>query len=407
MMLLRRATSIFVVLILATAGSAAAQNYFQNPRAFVRSPQVLATGDATVAMPSPETVFFYNPAHLSETTSATPRITIVGVQGAVSTSVFDQVSFFQDKVEPAIDRGFDDLSSEELDELYDKAFALGRQRAFASGDVILPSIQFASGPISIGAGFFAHTSANYRFEDAGLGVPQLDFVGRADAIGVVTGALDGTAIGFRGFSVGMTAKYTRRYISIKDRPLDAIGEDEPLHVFSGDAVTIDYGMLYRAGNLSLGLSVYDISSSDFDFAFDRTLFADAPAAPEINTRVQSELEAVKALNEIRPSYRIGAAYTAPRMLGVFGETTVMLDYLGYSDPVVNQSGLARLHLGAQSNIAGPLTVRGGLSQGYPSGGIGLHFGPLHIDYAFFGYEEGRTPGQTPAWNHLAQLRLAI
>jgi len=233
-----------------------------------------------------------------------------------------------------------------------------------------------------------------------------------DAMGVFSGALDAAALGFDGLSVGVTAKYTRRYLTVKSRPLDTIDEDEPLLVFVGDAVSIDYGMQYTLdlplpGSLALGLALYDVSSAEYAFTLDDVLTGEEPSDPATDPRVQRELANINERYQPRASYRFGAAYTVPSLLGVFGETGLMVDYVGYQDPVVDQSTLAGLHVGAQVQLLSLLSVRTGLSQGYPSAGAGLALGLVKIDYAFFGQEEGRIPGQTPGWQHLLNLRLTL
>jgi len=401
-----------ILVVLVSPHTADAQNYYQNPRAFVRSSQVIGAGDATVAFPTRETVFFYNPAHLTEAASLRPRVTILGVQGALSTTIFDQVDFYNDRLDPAIERGFENLADDELQQLYDEAFEVGRRRAFLGGDVLLPSVMLRTGPLALGAGLFGHSSGTYRFSDSGFGVPALDFAGRVDAMGVFSGALDAAALGFDGLSVGVTAKYTRRYLTVKSRPLDTIDEDEPLLVFVGDAVSIDYGMQYTLdlplpGSLALGLALYDVSSAEYAFTLDDVLTGEEPSDPATDPRVQRELANINERYQPRASYRFGAAYTVPSLLGVFGETGLMVDYVGYQDPVVDQSTLAGLHVGAQVQLLSLLSVRTGLSQGYPSAGAGLALGLVKIDYAFFGQEEGRIPGQTPGWQHLLNLRLTL
>ncbi len=401
-----------ILVVLLWPHTADAQNYYQNPRAFVRSSHVIGAGDATVAFPTRETVFFYNPAHLTEAASLRPRVTILGVQGAISTTIFDQVDFYNDRLDPAIERGFENLSNDELEQLYDEAFEVGRRRAFLGGDVLLPSVMFRTGPLALGAGLFGHSSGTYRFSDSGFGVPELDFAGRVDAMGVFSGALDAAVFGFSGLSVGVTAKYNRRYLTVKSRPLDTIAEDEPLLVFVGDAVSIDYGMQYTLdlplpGTLALGLALYDISSSEYTFTLDDVLTGEEPTDPATDTRVQRELAEIDERYQPRTSYRFGAAYTVPSLLGVFGETGLMVDYVGYQDPAIDQSTLAGLHVGAQVQLLSLLSVRTGVSQGYPSAGAGLALGLVKIDYAFFGQEEGRIPGQTPGWQHLLNLRLTL
>jgi hypothetical protein len=84
---------------------------------------------------------------------------------------------------------------------------------------------------------------------------------------------------------------------------------------------------------------------------------------------------------------------------------VTADYQGYQRG--DQTLLARLHAGVRAEIVGPLRLRGGLSSGYPSGGVGLELGALHLDYALHGVEEGRRPGQLRAYVHTARVLLRL
>ena len=62
----------------------------------------------------------------------------------------------------------------------------------------------------------------------------------------------------------------------------------------------------------------------------------------------------------------------------------------------------KLHLGAELDLPF-LDLRLGVSQGYPTVGVGLSLLILQIDYALYGYERGISPGDTPEWRHALQL----
>ena len=161
--------------LLISAQPARAQNDLQTNRSFVASPKVLGMGDAAVALASKRTAFFYNPAHIGRSASLL-SINLIGASGSISNAVFDQVQFFSDRLQPAIDTGIDNLTDSELRSLYEDAFAQGQQRASLNSQILLPSVIVGAKGIGVGGGLFATTGLNYRIRNAGLGLPQLDIV---------------------------------------------------------------------------------------------------------------------------------------------------------------------------------------------------------------------------------------
>lgn len=406
-----RAFILFAFVILASlAGTATAQSFSQTSRAFVPSPQALAMGDAGVAFPTRETVFFYNPAHLSRAAHARPQISLLGVRGSLSNNVFDQLAFFEDELQPAISEGLDSKSNAELRSLYDETLSLGRARTIVNGDVLLPSVIARVGDVGFGAGAFGHSTLHYQFRDAGAGLPLVDFSAIADLIVVGSASLDFARIGVNGLSVGVSAKMTERWLTLKQKPLDAIGSKESVNVFRASAAGLDAGVLYELdflpipGNLAFGAAAYDVAGSNFNYRYDSNL---APE-DEIDADLAAEEEALaNALYGVEPSYRIGAAYMAPGIVpGVFKNTGITVDYLWYADPRVAQEKLAHLHIGAQAQI-GFAVLRTGLNGGYTTFGGGLHFGFVTLDYAYYGVEQGRFPGQLASWSHSAQIAFRL
>jgi hypothetical protein len=118
-------------------------------------------------------------------------------------------------------------------------------------------------------------------------------------------------------------------------------------------------------------------------------------------------EARRARTEfaLAPSYRVGAAYQLAQLGGVehFG---VAIDYQGSrAGPV--QALPSRLHAGVRARVWGTLELRAGISAGYPSGGAGVEWRAVHLDYALHGVEEGRRPGQLRAYVHTARVLLRL
>ncbi len=392
----------------------------QTNRSFVTSPRVLGMGDAGVAFASRQTAFFYNPAHIGRSASLI-HINIAGVHGAISNTVVDQVEFFNNRLQPAIDTGIDNLSDAELRSLYEDTFAQGQARSSVNGQFLLPSIVIGGKGLGVGAGVFATTGLDYRIENAGLGLPQLNVVSTTDIMGVATVGLDlQKMMGFSGLAVGITGKYTRRFLTVKNKPIDAFSSDENVYFIEGRSLGFDVGVLYDVGliplpgTLTLGATAYDIRASDFDYIFYGTP-ADLPVIGDqmdsddfVVDPVQAEREVQHANDRyaLSPSYRIGVAYSPPS-IGFLGSLSVAADYIGYKHATVDQSFFAHLHMGAQMRLLRILKVRGGLSQGYPTFGAGLGLGIIHFDYAFYGVEDGRIPGQIRNQRHSAQVRIGF
>jgi hypothetical protein len=107
---------------------------------------------------------------------------------------------------------------------------------------------------------------------------------------------------------------------------------------------------------------------------------------------------------LRPSYRVGAAYEVTELL-FLDDVAVAADYQGYRG--TTQVPLSRTHLGLRMGGLGPLTLRAGVSAGYPSGGAGLELGALHLDYSLHGVEEGQQFRQRRTYVHTARLLVRL
>lgn len=399
------------------ADAASAQNSSQTSRSYVQAPQVIGMGDAGVAVPSTETGFFYNPAHIGRVAQSTPRINLAGVTGSASTSVFDQIDFFENRLQPAFDRGIDSMPEDSLRSLYQDTFDQGRQRAGLDGQLLMPSVIVGGDRWGIGAGFFAGGDVSYQIRDAGLGVPLLDIVGHTDLMAVGTGAMS-----VQGVTLGVAGKYTQRYLSFKNKPADAFQSDEEVFLLSGTSFGVDVGFLYDIdvvsipGTIRVGGAVHDLVATDFDYqhvenpsdAFLVGSLVEAAGTTENADRETiAERENVAAeQHEVAPSYRAGVAYQS-QSFGVINAIDVAIDYVGYTDPPVDQTTWAHVHAGLQVELLNRVQVRTGLTQGYPAVGAGVRLGVVHLDYAYHSVEDGRTPGQLRHARHTAQLTFSI
>lgn len=409
-----RFRGLLLLVLMALAGTAPtfAQNNRFTERSFVASPSVRAMGDAGVALPGEDRPFFYNPALLPHISS---YFTVLGVQAAASRDLNDQIDFFNQRIRPAVESGFR-LETDALERLYRDAYQLGRHPIRGNGAVVLPSFVYSTNGFGIGGGIFAKTALNYRMNDAGVGVPEVYLLSRTDVMALVSLGMDLGSIGLDGASVGVTATRTRRFLAFENKPLDTFTADETAILLQGNTFQVDVGGLYSPdwgflpGTLRIGGAMYDVLDQRYEY-----VFSGSPRIPFLEGLVAgssavdagaAEQDAGRARRQfrLRPSYRVGVSYRLNSWF-FFDDVGVAADYQGYGHD--QQSPLARLHLGGRAEIDDVLILRGGLSAGYPTGGLGVQLGSLQLDYAYHGFEDGRVPGQINTYVHTARVMLRI
>ena len=403
---MKRFFPLLLLLALATATDALAQEKLNSTRSFVPTPGALAMGDAIVALPQQQSSFFYNPAHAAHSKF---HLTIVGVRLAASNTLPDQVSFFKDELQPALDEGIENLESDRLKSLYDQTLDIGRKSTYLKADVLAPSVGFKAGPVGLGFGIFGSSTTSYRFPDGGGGLPLVQVTAMADAMAVGSAGINLSKFGVSGLSVGITGKYTQRYVTFKNKPLDAISTEEPFDLLSANRMSVDLGFMYELpflnklpGTFQAGLALYDIAGGDFAFTHESTLQGETDLAA-----VNEDIALANEYFKVQPSFRLGVGYTLPKLPGgLLDETGFSIDYVGTQSPNLDQALFAHLHVGAQARVKF-FSLRAGLNQGYPTVGGGLSLGFMDLDYAYYGVEKGRYPGQLPSWLHAAQLRFGL
>jgi hypothetical protein len=404
---LRRIAAAVLCLLAAGTCFVQAQNNQFTERSFVSSPVVLGMGDAGVALPGPERGFFYNPAHLPHVGS---HFTIFGLQAGSSTGLREQIRFLNQELAPAVSGA--GPSGATIEALQSDAARLQSRPGRGTGAVLLPNFVYAPGALAIGGGLFAKTTANYRMEAVGPGASSVWTLSRTDLMALVSVGLDLRVIGLSGLSVGVTGTQTRRFLAFKGEALAQFERQEPSVVLQGGAFQLDGGVTYRvdrllsmAGQFRVGGAVYDMLRTGYDYRS-----GGAGRLPFLNNVIDSpngaggapraEQQRARDRFGLRPSYRVGAAYEVAE-LGILDDVAVAADYQGYRG--TTQAPLARTHLGVCFGGLGPLTLRAGVSAGYPSGGAGLEWGALHLDYSLHGVEEGDQFRERRAYVHTARL----
>jgi hypothetical protein len=390
-------------------GSVAAQQRTPGTRTFVPSPQALGMGGAAVAYPTTRTALFYNPAHLTHLKVSRAPITMLGASLSLSNNFRQQLHFYNERLQPAIDQGIETLEESEEQALYDDVFRMGDAPAALGSELLLPSFVISRDSYGYGGGLFAHSEWLYNVDDPGTGVPGVDFTVLFDFMAVASAGTDLSTLGVQGLSVGMTAKYAQRYLTVKVKPVDAIGQDESLYVLGASAATTDLGLLYEAdflhapGKLYFGLVWSDLALKNFDYRFSAYWAKNEEV--QDNDAIAAEVATAQERYPIQSSVRAGVAYVMPGLGGPFEETAFALDYIQFKDPLVKQSLLGHLSMGVQTTMRRIFSVRAGLNQGYTTLGVGLQFSFARFDYAFYGSEQGRLPGQAASWHHRLQISL--
>lgn len=409
----RHRGTVLLVIVLAIAGihSAVAQNNRFTERAYVPAPSVRAMGDAGVGLVAADRPFFYNAAQLPNISS---HFTVMGVQAAASRDLRDQINFFNQRIQPAIEAEFD-LGPDVLDRLYRDAYHLGEAPIRGDGAVVLPAFVYSTNGVGIGGGLFAKTAVNYRVRDAGLGVPEVYLLSRTDVMAIGALGLDLGLVGLDGASVGVTAKRTRRFLAFENKPLDTFTTDEAAILLQGNTFQIDVGALYTVpwalpGRLTLGGAFYDVLDQPYNYAFSgapRIPFLEGIIAGSAKVdagTADAEADRARRRFELNSSYRVGVGYRLTT-LSFPDHVALAIDYVGYGND--EQNPLARLHMGGEAQLGGGVVLRAGLAAGYPTGGLGLRLGVLQVDYAFHAFEEGRTPGQRATYVHSTRMTIRI
>ena len=372
----------------------------------------LGAGDAVAALPTLDSPFTANPAHVAR---GGLSVTVLGASVGVGGNARESYAFYADRLGPAIEEGLDQIrrdDPERLAALYAEALRVGAQNKTADLAVLAPSVRVSLGAVGVGVGAYARGASRARVLNGGGGLPVLDASAQADlAVPVVAGVDLGraTAGALRGVSVGARATYLQRRVSSKTDPVDAIDPDgEKVYVLRGETVRLAAGLYTRdvvVPGLDLGAEVSNLGRP-VGYAFERSVAVSGASDRPDDASEIARLETQFAGREPEPVVRVGAAFRLPvNLLPGVADAAVALDYTSASTADADQSFQAGLRAGARARLAGVLDLRAGLSQGMPSAGVGLRTKVARLEYATYGVEDGRLLGQARRRNHVVQLRL--
>ena len=372
----------------------------------------LGAGDAVAALPTLDSPFTANPAHVARGGFS---LGVLGATVGVGGNARESYDFYADELGPAIEEGLEQIrrdDPERLAALYAEALRVGASNKSADLAVLAPSLRVSVGAVGVGVGAYARGASRARVLNGGGGLPVLDAFAQADvAVPVVVGVDLGraTAGALPGVHVGARATYLQRRVTAKTDPVDAIDPDgEKLYVLRGETVRLAAGLYTRdvgVPGLDLGAEVSNVGGA-VGYAFERSVAVSGAGGRPDDAAEIARLERQFAGREPDPVVRVGAAFRLPvdRLPGV-ADAALAVDYTSATTADLDQSFQAGLRAGARVRLAGLLDLRAGVSQGMPTAGVGLSTKVARLEYATYGVEDGRLLGQSPRRNHVVQLRL--
>lgn len=398
---LRWLLSLFNLGILGLVPFCWGQAFQETARSYQKSPAILGMGGAGVALPNQDQVFFYNPAGLPSVAQKRVRYSFLGLQAELSKSAITTLQFTQDRLVPALTDGLDQLSDEDLKALYRDALTTFRKEGLGVQAVpVLPAFVLRlSARTALGFGVFGDAKAEVNLMDGGAGIPVVIAQTQGDATALVG---LGSALP-SGLSLGGTVKYTQRFMSVKNKPLDGFDVDESFYLLKTQGFTLDLGFVWKVpslSNLQVGGAAYDVLGRGMTFKPEN--IQALTEAPEREAEKTQNL-AQANLRPRNPSYRFGLGYQIK--LTKWLRMQLAADYAHAYHPLQVQSFPAHLYLGSSLQVGKTVFLRGGFSQGYPSMGASLDLGGLRISYAYYGVEAGRFPGQSARFFHTAEFIL--
>ncbi len=375
----------------------------------------LASGGAVAALPTLDSPFLSNPAHIADATGLS--FNVLGLTAGAGGNVRESYDFYDQELGPAIEEGLDEIRQndpERLQALYDEALRIGSSQKTASLAVLAPSLRASAGPAAFGIGVFGGTVTRAKMIDGGAGVPYVDLYGQADlAVPAVVGVdFNQTPLGLAlpfDLSVGARATFLQRRITAKGETVDALDPDaEKIYLLKGETLRLGVGALARnvgVPGLDAGVEVSSIGGN-VEYDFERSWAVSGSEGTPDDMAEVAALQARFGERPAEPVVRVGVAYRLPTALVPgLSDAAVALDHTSASTSEFDQSFQAGLRAGARATLGGVLELRAGVSQGMPSAGVGLKTRFARLEYATFGVEDGRLLGQLRRREHVVQLRL--
>ena len=135
---------------------------------------------------------------------------------------------------------------------------------------------------------------------------------------------------------------------------------------------------------------------DLGFLFDAEEDIDSTFALVVNDLYTNIGGDIPKLN-----LRFGYAWKPEFDIAILSSPIIALDINGINDS--DLTFFNKVHMGAEIEFIKWLSIRGGFYQGYPSYGLGIPLGFLRFEFASYGTELGKYPGQIEERNYIGTL----
>ena len=326
--------------------------------------RALGMGGAGVATARGFSATMYNPANLVHSDF---ELDLLSFQATVGTDITDLIQFFGD-YEDTFDN-WDTAPREERDQLLK---GMTRFDDNWMGFGVYPGVGIVVNGLALGA--YGAAYVDFR-ADKGVIDPRVYMRGVADYVFTAAYARElPTNIIPHRLYLGAAIKIIRRYqatsIKMSASDLDMEQAYDTLIEQSLPGFGLDLGLLYEL-------------SADMDFGLKVT---------DVIGRIDGE--------RVIPKVNLGFGYYPARRLSFAADINDLFFVEG-------ESFFNKLFIGAEYNIVKWLPLRAGIGQGYPSAGIGLHFGVIELDGAIYGIEYTDTPGGDGDYSYAFRLKLGL
>lgn len=378
--------SVFLAIFLLILNSSFAQVVYLESVSPI-TPEVSAQGGSFTAISRGYNALFSNPAGFSRERKAGDELFTVSFQGQLYSGLGDFVDLMFVKIPSGFFGGFDVNNVTQVDYL---------QKALISGGL--------GGGANFGLGYVGNNLG------LGVGLTSDAYASGSTLLGTGT-SIDVTIYGVIGYSqplkfgdftlhIGGSVRPIYKLLTQQDLLLlvdsllvqqDFTAIQTTVQVESGLSVAFDAGLLGEWGPWSLGVSVRDIGNTNFDFKTNSMkVVIDSFGFPQGGTAVAND-------HRIPMSINAGVAWQVP--LGPLN-TNRTIEWVLHGDVQIPLKGefntpsiLAATHFGTELRLLSFLFLRGGIQQGYITGGFGFRTFFMNLNASFWAEELGNVSGE--------------
>jgi len=372
-------------------------NAAEPPSAKPFSVRYLGMGNTGIALANDQFLFYQNPAGLRTRKEGVKKNN--GIISIFSFGVMTDIQAVQDikeVVDVFSDAGDDIMTA--IDQNKDKIKAImGKNIGVGVTGPLM------GGYVGNGWGFMIADAVDASIKVSKHAVPNLSIKGNG-----VTELKGGYAHSFRilkrnDLKVGAALKIFGRgdidaTYSLLD--IESASDDIKDQIGFGGGLGLDIGVLYDLPILKGSRVAFTID--DFMTGYqkkkldsDGNMVDDGIKRVEMMFNIGSYFNLTYLLKKVVPDY--------PKFVGVKG----LFDIKGLFDTERNPNLGTKLHIGLEVDLWKKIYFRGGVNQGYFTGGIGFDIWVARLDYAYYQREAGLFPGNAVESLHAFSLNIAF